>query len=109
MNPDDLLSQIMDLCQQYIEAGGDPSQVIDAVTQAAQGGGYGDQGGQGMPPGPPPPGGADQAPMTSGDTALPDMTGGMPLDQQQPGNFTDFGSAKAALAEAMKKKMTKAS
>lgn len=114
MNPDDLLAQIMDLCQQYIQAGGDPNQVMDAVSQAAQGGGYGDQGmppdGGGMPPteetGEMPP--MDQAPMMSGDTAVPDMTGGMPLDQQQPGNFTDFGSAKAALAEAMKKKMTKA-
>jgi hypothetical protein len=112
MNPDDLLSQIMDLCQQYIQAGGDPAQVVDAVSQAAQGGGYGgDQGqggqGQGGPP-PGPPGPQDQAPMMSGDTAVPDMTGGMPLDQQQSAGFTDFGSAKAALAEAMKKKMTKA-
>jgi hypothetical protein len=44
----------------------------------------------------------------SGDTAVPDMTGGMPLDQQQSGGFKDFGSAQAALAEEMKKKMTKA-
>lgn len=107
MNPDDLLAQIMDLCEQYIGAGGDPAQVVDAVTQAAGGGGYGDQGG--MPPGggemPPMP---DQAPMMSGDSPVPDMTGGMPLDQQQPGNFTDFGEASSALAEEMKKRMTKA-
>jgi hypothetical protein len=108
MNPDDLLAQIMDLCSQYIEAGGDPNQVMDVVAQAAQGGGYGgDQGappdaGGGMPPAP------DEAPMMSGDTAVPDMTGGMPLDQQQSGGFKDFGSAQAALAEEMKKKMTKA-
>jgi hypothetical protein len=110
MNPDDLLAQIMDLCQQYIQAGGDPSQVMDAVAQAAQGGDYGG-GDQGM--GVPPPAGGgmpptDEAPMMSGDTALPDMTGGMPLDQQQSGGFKDFGSAQAALAEEMKKKMTRA-
>lgn len=113
MNPDELLAQIMDLCQQYIQAGGDPNQVMDAVGQAAQGGGYGGED-QAMMGGAPPPdmGGGmpptDEMPMMSGDTAVPDMTGGMPLDQQQSGGFTDFGSAKAALAEEMKKKMTKA-
>lgn len=113
MNPDELLAQIMDLCQQYIQAGGDPNQVMDAVSQAAQGGGYGGEE-QGMMGGAPPPemGGGmpptDEAPMMSGDTALPDMTGGMPLDQQQSGGFKDFGSAQAALAEEMRKKMTKA-
>lgn len=117
MNPDDLLNQIMDLCQQYIQAGGDPAQVVDGVTQAAQGGGYGgDQGGQmppgggGMPPGgaPPPDPAQDQMSMMGGGTPVPDMTSGMPLDQQQSGGFTDFGQARSALEDAMKKKMTKA-
>lgn len=109
MNPDDLLNQIMDLCQQYIQAGGDPAQVVDGVTQAAQGGGYGgDQGGQMPPGGAPPPGPQDQMSMMGGGTPVPDMTSGMPLDQQQSGGFTDFGQARSALEDAMKKKMTKA-
>jgi len=111
MNPDDLLAQIMDLCQQYIQAGGDPNQVVDAVSQAAQGGGYGgqDQGMGGAPPpdtgGSMPPGPEDQMPMMGGNSAVPDMTGGMPLDQQQSGGFTDFKSAQSALAEEMKKRI----
>jgi len=113
MNPDELLAQIMDLCGQYIQAGGDPNQVMEAVGQAAQGGGGGmppptEETGE-MPPGgggmPPSGGMRDQMPMMSGDTGMPDMTGGMPLDQQQSGGYGSFEDANAALQGDMLKKI----
>ena len=110
MNPEELLAQIMDLCGQFIQSGGDPNQVMEAVGQAAQGGGGMPPEGGGMPPeagGMPPEGGMppDQMPMMSGDTGMPDMTGGMPLDQQESGGYGNFGDANAALKEDMLKKI----
>jgi hypothetical protein len=101
MNPDDLLAQIMDLCGQYVQSGGDPAQIMDAVSQVAGGGGGGpmDQMGGGMPPEEP------QMPMMGGEVGMPDMTGGMPLDEQQPQNFSSFGDANAALEEDIRKKI----
>ncbi len=102
MNPEELLAQIQQLIQQYVEAGGDPAELM----ALAEGGGAGG----GMPPedpmagGMPPMGGEmpmDPMMMT-GDTPVPDMT------DAPGGNFGSFKEASAALEEDMKKKKTKA-
>lgn len=93
-NPDDLLMEIRSLLDQYLALGQNTPvapqamQLADAIDQTTGGG-------AGMPPagpgGPP-----DQAPLTSGDSAMPDMTGGMDLQDQQSGGYKDFGSASKA-------------
>lgn len=113
MNPDELLAQITDLCGQFLQAGGDPNQVIQTLGPVLQGGGGAPPSDGGMPPDagggmPPAAGGApppDQMPMMSGDTQMPDMTGGMPLDQQQSGGYGSFADANAALQGDIKKKI----
>lgn len=113
--PDEILQQILQLVDQYTQAGGDPIQVCDVIQQSyaggAQGGGLPPAEGANEPPpeamaalaggGAPPPGGQDPM-MMSGNTPMPDMTG-MP-----GGDFGSFGDANAALTEDIKKKRPKA-
>ena len=104
MNPEDLLAQIMELCGQFVQSGGDPAQIMDAVSQVAGGGG-GDPMGGGMPPDPMGGGMPPEMPMMGGEVGMPDMTGGMPLDEQQSGGFGSFKDANAALEEDIRKKI----
>jgi hypothetical protein len=89
-SPDDLLQQIIDLCTQYVQGGGDPNQLMDALAQSWQGSPPDDQGG--MPPddgsGLPP----DAA--MAGPSAPPSSN-----DGQHP-----FADASAMAIEDMKKK-----
>lgn len=112
MGEEELLAQIRDLLDQYLALGSDTpvapeAEALAAAIDQSAGGGYGEEGAADMAsePGGEPPPSQDQMPMMSGDTAIPDMTGGMPLDQQQPGNFSDFESARSALEGEMKKRI----
>lgn len=114
MNPDELLAQIRDLLDQYLAMGqGTPVEaeaqaLAAAIDQTTGGGGMPPEQG-GMPPeagGMPPEGGAPPDPsMMSGADQMPDITGGMPLDQQQSGSYGSFGDANAALEEDIKKRI----
>lgn len=112
MNPDELLAQIRDLLDQYLQLGaGTPveseAQALAAAIDQTTGGGGSDMEGpadMASEPGGEPPM-EDQMPMNSGQTPLPDMTGGMPLDQQQPGGYGSFKDANAALTEDIKKRI----
>lgn len=93
---DHLLTQIRALLGQYLAMGSDTPvapeamQLADAIDQITGGGD------QLSPAGGPPPGPGDQAPLTSGGSAMPDMTGGMDLSQQQSAGHKDFKSASQA-------------
>lgn len=91
---DHLLTQIRALLGQYLALGSDTPvapeamQLADAIDQINGGGDQTQLAGAG--------GAADQAPLTSGDSAMPDMTGGLDLSQQQSSGAKDFKSASKA-------------
>jgi hypothetical protein len=113
-SPDHLLTQIRALLAQYLAQGSDTPvapeamQLADAIDQTTGGGDQTQLAGPGGPP--------DQAPLTSGASSMPDMTGGMDLSQQSSGGYKDFGSASkaakgdiSALLQGKKKKGSKGS
>jgi hypothetical protein len=111
MNPEELLAQIQQLLQQYVEGGGDPAELMALVDQMGQeqppeGGDAG-----GMPPdaGGMPPDAGGMPPMP-GDQPMPDDIGNMAPDAMptSSGDRSPFrGASDAALGDIdqlMKKK-----
>lgn len=120
MNPDELLAQIRQMLDEYLAMGaGTPVEaeaqaLAAAIDSTAGGGGAPPDAGGGMPPDPsgmppegmPPGGEVPQGAMMSGDVPMPDMTGGMPLDQQQGGgNYGSMKEANAALQDDILKRI----
>lgn len=107
------MAQIVELMGQYLALGPQTpaydiiSQTMPAIEQAMGGGGMPPEGG--MPPGMPPEAGGmppmPEAPMMGGEVGMPDMTGGMPLEEQQTGDYGSFADANAALGEDIRKKI----
>lgn len=115
MNPDDILLQIQQLSQAYVAAGGDPHELMSAVTgQPDEGAGdAADQSSEPQDPGSALAaalgggggGPQDQMPMMSGNTPMPDISGMAP-DGGVPSGTSLKGAS--AMAEAdMQKRMKK--
>jgi hypothetical protein len=106
MNPDELLAQIRSLLDQYLQLGaGTPveseAQALAAAIDQTSGGGGAPPEAGGMPPEGMPP----EPSMMSGADQMPDMTGGVPLDQMQSGGYGSFADANAALTGDIKKRI----
>lgn len=107
MNPDELLAQIRQMLDQYLALGqGTPveaeAQALAAAIDQTSGGGGAPPEAGGMPPDQ---SGMPMGGMMSGDAQMPDMTGGMPLDQQEEGGYGSFKDANAALSEDIRKRI----
>jgi hypothetical protein len=124
MHPDEILQQIQQLADAYVQAGGDPNALMDAVAgepgepgadQEGQGDMQGDIGG-----GPPPDEALagmldqgdgsgnqnlDQMPMMSGNTPMPDISGMAPDGGVPSGS--SLADASAMAQQDMLKRMKK--
>jgi hypothetical protein len=96
--PEDLIPQILDLCSQYIQGGGDPNMLVEQLAPALSP--------QGGDPNAPPGGDIPNADAVG---AVPDLSGMTPSappssnDGQHP-----FANASAMAIEDIKKKGSKA-